>query len=181
MLSTKAKLRQLTRFVTNPVTQCAKNRRAPSICTAVVLYAIIEFFAVASSSYFGTALYHFIGRHSWQTTPAYIVAAVVIAMLVLLSSVGFRNFVAFRSQSRHIFLWRGIGAVALAFSIFVTILFFTQFAEAYSRGSLIFQIIAWYCGYKRTRHILFLASNCNRFKSNRSSTRCSYWQRLSLF
>ena len=69
-----------------------------------------------------------------------LLAAVVIATLVLLSSIGFHNFIAFQRQPRHIFLWRGVGAVALAFSIFVTILFLTQSGEAYSRGSLIFQI-----------------------------------------
>ena len=109
--------------------------------TALTIYAVIEFLAVASSAYLGSAVYHFLGRHLWQTAPAYVLAAVVIATLVLLSSIGFHNFFAFRRQSRHIFLWRGVGAVALGFSIFVTILFFTQSAEAYSRGSLIFQVI----------------------------------------
>ena len=108
--------------------------------TALTIYAMIEFLAVASSAYFGSAVYHFFNWNSWQPAPAYILAAVVIATLVLLSSIGFHNFIAFQRQPRHIFLWRGVGAVALAFSVFVTILFLTQSGEAYSRGSLIFQI-----------------------------------------
>ena len=108
--------------------------------SALTVYAMIEFLAVASSAYFGSAVYHFVGGHSWHMAPAYMLAAVVIATLVLLSSIGFRNFFAFQRQARHIFLWGGVGAVAFAFSVFVTILFFTQSAEAYSRGSLIFQI-----------------------------------------
>ena len=119
----------------------AKATGALHLNTALTIYAMIEFLAVASSAYFGSAVYHFVSWHSWQTAPAYVLAAVVIATLVLVLSIGFHNFFSFRRQSRHIFLWRGVGAVALAFSVFVTILFFTQSAEAYSRGSLIFQII----------------------------------------
>ena len=113
---------------------------ATHLNTALTIYAMIEFLVVASSAYFGSAVYHFFNWNSWQPAPAYILAAVVIATLVLLSSIGFHNFIAFQRQPRHIFLWRGIGAVALAFSVFVTILFLTQSGEAYSRGSLIFQI-----------------------------------------
>jgi Undecaprenyl-phosphate glucose phosphotransferase len=117
--------------------------RATSIIrlnTAITIYAAIEFFAVAISTYFGSLLYHFLNWKSWQTAPGYFLAAAIIATLVLLISIGLHTFVSFQRQPRHIFLWRGLGSVALAFSIFVTILFFTQFGEAYSRGSLIFQI-----------------------------------------
>src|SRR5262245_6257596 len=100
----------------------------------------MEFFAVAISTYFGSLLYHFLNWKSWQTAPGYFLAAVIIAALVLLISIGLHTFVSFQRQPRHIFLWRGLGSVVLAFSIFVTLLFFTQSAEAYSRGSLIFQI-----------------------------------------
>src|SRR5262249_39173289 len=121
----------------------ARENLAPDIHlrTAVVFYVAIEVFAVASSAYFCRAFYHFV----FNSIPArsnYTFAAFVIASLVLAASVTFRNFVAFRQQSRHMFLWRGIGTVLLAFSIFVTMLFFTQSGEAYSRGSLIFQIIS---------------------------------------
>ena len=159
-----------------------KLSRAVHLNTVITVYAVIEFLAVGSSSYFGTAVYHFLGRHSWQTAPAYIAAAVVIAILVLLSSVGFHNFVAFQRQPRHIFLWRGVGAVALAFSIFVTGLFFTQFAEAYSRGSLIFQIGCVGITVVGIRTVFYswlqTAIASNRIEV---SARCSYWQRHSLF
>ena len=159
-----------------------KSTRAIHLRTALAFYATIEFFAVASSAYFASALYHFITFNSLQAKPAYVLAALVIATLVLAISIAFRSFVAFRRQSRHIFLWRGIGAVLLAFSIFLTILFFTQSAEAYSRGSLIFQIISvGLTVTSHTRHILFLASGCNRVKSNRGSTRRSNRRGLSLF
>ena len=90
-----------------------------------------------------STFYHFISLNSLQAKPPYVLAAVTHCNVGSGNyPIAFRNFVAFRRQSRHIFLWRGIGAVLLAFSIFLTILFFTQSAEAYSRGSLIFQIIS---------------------------------------
>jgi Undecaprenyl-phosphate glucose phosphotransferase len=118
-----------------------QSTRAVHLRTTLAIYATIEFFAVAVSAYFGSAFYHYISLNSLQARPTYVLAAAIIATLVLVTSVAFRNFAAFRRQARHIFLWRGIGAVSLAFSIFITILFFTQFAEAYSRGSLIFQVM----------------------------------------
>jgi Undecaprenyl-phosphate glucose phosphotransferase len=108
--------------------------------TTLTTYAMMEFLAVACSTFFGSLLYHFLNWKSWQTAPGYILAAAIIATLVLLSSIGLHTFASFQRQPRHIFLWRGLGSVALAFSIFVTILFFTQSAEAYSRGSLVFQV-----------------------------------------
>ena len=39
-------------------------------------------------------------------------------------------------------LWRGVVIVGLSFAIFVTVLFFAEHAEAYSRGALISQIVA---------------------------------------
>ena len=119
-----------------------KLTRAIPLRTALVFYTTIEFLAVATSAYFASALYHSISFNSLPRKQEYIFAAVLIAMLVLFISIAFRNFVSLRRQSRHKFLWRGIGAVLLAFSVFVTMLVFTQSAEAYSRGSLVFQIIS---------------------------------------
>jgi Undecaprenyl-phosphate glucose phosphotransferase len=54
----------------------------------------------------------------------------------------FRNFSAIRRQEQHQFVWKGLAAVALAFSIFLTLVFFLQLGEHYSRGTLLFQIVA---------------------------------------
>src|SRR5262249_46389946 len=100
-----------------------KSARVVQLRTALVFYATIEFFAVTSSAYFASAFYHYFSFNSLQAKPAYVLAAVIIGTLVLVISIAFQNYVAFRRQARHIFLWRGIGAVSLAFSIFLTILF----------------------------------------------------------
>jgi len=115
----------------------------------------LEFIIVGCSAYFASTAYHFITYNSLQAEPKYFLAAFVIAALVLLISIGFHNFFAFRRQARHIFLWRGIGSVALAFSAFVTILFFTQSAEVYSRGSLIFQIVSVACSVILLRSVFY--------------------------
>lgn len=119
----------------------ASSADALHLNTALVLYASIEFCAVACAAYFASSVYHYVSFGSVQSTPIYVLAAGSLASLVLVISVAFHNFFAFRRQPRHIFLWRGIGSVGLAFSVFLTTLFFTQSAEAYSRGSLIFQFI----------------------------------------
>jgi Undecaprenyl-phosphate glucose phosphotransferase len=141
--------------------------------TALTIYAVTEFLAVACSAYFASTGYHYItyGYGVFQANPAYVLAAAVIATLVLVISIAFHNFFAFRRQARHIFLWRGIGSVALAFSAFLTILFFTQSAEAYSRGTLIFQIVCVASSVIITRTIfhswLQSATASNRIEARR--------------
>jgi Undecaprenyl-phosphate glucose phosphotransferase len=73
--------------------------------------------------------------------PEYILAAILIATLVLLSSLGFRSFIAIRRQPRHIFIFRAVGAVLLAFSIFLSIIFITKHSDAYSRITFILQML----------------------------------------
>ncbi len=118
----------------------ASPARAARLNTILTGYAAIEFMAVAVSAYFASLVYHQIILQSWPPETRYGRAALVIASLVSLISLGFHNFVAIQRQPRHIFLWRGLGAVGLAFSIFLTMLFVAKFTEGYSRGTFIFQI-----------------------------------------
>jgi Undecaprenyl-phosphate glucose phosphotransferase len=118
-----------------------KSEAATRLSTAINVYVTIEFVAVACSAYFTLYLYHFLilKSWSWHQLEAYTPAAIAIATLVLLISVGFHNFSAIRRQDRHKFMWSGFGAVALAFSLFLTIIFLTQLGDFYSRGTLVFQ------------------------------------------
>ena len=111
--------------------------------TAVLtLYGAIEFFASACSAFFASILYHYFTWHLWPDNTRYILAAATVASLILLVSIGLHAFSAVHRQARHVFVWKGIGAVALSFSSFLTVLFFAQLSEGYSRGSLIFQIVS---------------------------------------
>jgi FlaA1/EpsC-like NDP-sugar epimerase len=115
---------------------------ATSLNKILVIYAAVEFLAVVCSAYFSGEIYHHFVLQLSHTNAAYILAAIAIAILVLIISLGLHNFVRIRRQSRHNFLWKGISADWLAFSFFVTILFFTRFADYYSRATFIFQITA---------------------------------------
>ena len=54
----------------------------------------------------------------------------------------FRQFVAIQRQPLHMLLWSGVGAVALAFTFFLSTLFLLKISGAYSRGTFIFQFLA---------------------------------------
>ena len=110
--------------------------------TVLIKYAAIEFLAVACSAYFASAIYHFAILQSGHNVQEYIVAAVIIAILILVISLALQNFNAIQRQPRHMFLWRGLAAVALAFPIFLTILYFTHFTDTYSRGTFLIQIFS---------------------------------------
>lgn len=110
---------------------------------ALIAYSIIEYLAVATSAHLTHVLYHYIVLHSWswELEKIYIAGSITLATLVEIFSLAFRNFSAIRRQARHVFIWRGLGAVALSFSAFLTILVFLQVAELYSRGTLACQVI----------------------------------------
>jgi Undecaprenyl-phosphate glucose phosphotransferase len=102
----------------------------------------IEFLVVALSAYVASFAYHYVGSNSAPPAYEYVPAAIFIALLVLLFSIGFRHFEAIQTQPRHKFLWGGIAAVGLAFSLFLSTLFLFKLSEVYSRGSFIFQVLA---------------------------------------
>jgi Undecaprenyl-phosphate glucose phosphotransferase len=148
-----------------------KSMGATRLLTILIIYAAIEFLAVACSAYISGEFYHYFVLRSSHTNTAYMHAAIAIAALVFLTSLGLHNFIGIRSQPRHIFLWRGVGSVWLAFSFFVTILFFTQLAEFYSRVTFIFQVIAVCIAVVSTR-TLFFSWLQSAIASNRIEARC---------
>jgi len=119
------------------------SKRIIPLFRAIVVYSIIEYLAVAASALAAHILYHFFVLRSldWVAVQTYSLSAVTLATLVLFFSLGFHNFSAIRRQARHVFFWRGLGAVALSFSAFLTILVFIHAAEGYSRGTLMFQVV----------------------------------------
>ncbi len=117
-----------------------KSIGATHLTTALTIYATIEFLAVAASAYFVGLFYQRVFLGSWYTDSKYILAALLIATLVALASIGFRSFIAIRRQPRHIFLWKGIGSVVLAFSFFLSIIFIAKHSDEYSRATFVLQI-----------------------------------------
>ena len=101
----------------------------------------MEFLAVASAAFIASFFYHDIVALSPLPVTEYVFAALFIATLVSLVSVGFQHFAAIQMQPLHVLLWSGIGAVGLAFSLLLSTIFFLKIAEDYSRGTFIFQVV----------------------------------------
>ena len=105
-------------------------------------YLALEYLAVAAAAYFATVVYHFV---IWNQAPAvqqYVAASVAIAMLVLIVSSAFHHYAEIQIQPFHRFLWNGLGAVLLAFSLFVSSIFLLKIGADYSRGTFLVQFIA---------------------------------------
>src|SRR5205085_12238273 len=66
---------------------------------------------------------------------------------------GLRDFESIEIQPLHLFLWRGLRSVALAFSLFLTALFLCKLAEPYSRATFLFQIVGVATAVSTTRAV----------------------------
>jgi len=107
----------------------------------LVRVVALEFFLVAGTCYITSAIYYQTFLATWPPLEQYVPASLFIASLVLLTALGFKNYVGIQTQSRDRFMWSGIGAVALAFSLFLSLLFVFKIADWYSRGTFFFQFI----------------------------------------
>jgi Undecaprenyl-phosphate glucose phosphotransferase len=133
-------------------TRQARTRRLSEVVAQI---AAIEFLAVGLSAYAASLAYHYVVSHSSPPTYQYVPAAVFIALMVFFSSVSFRHFAAIQTQPLHRFLWSGIAAVGLAFSLFLSALFLFKISEGYSRGSFIFQILSVLIAVTTTRAVAY--------------------------
>jgi Undecaprenyl-phosphate glucose phosphotransferase len=107
----------------------------------IVGIVAIEFFAIAAACYTASVIYFATFHSVWPSTEKYVAAAVFIAVLVVVAAIGFKHYDAVQAQSRDRFMWSGLGAVALAFSLFLSLLFVFKIAEWYSRGTFFFQFV----------------------------------------
>jgi Undecaprenyl-phosphate glucose phosphotransferase len=101
----------------------------------------LEFLVIAGTCYLTSAIYYATFLSTWPPIEQYVPAALSIALLVLITALGFKHYVGVQAQSRDRFMWSGIGAVALAFSLFLSLLFMFKIADWYSRGTFFFQFI----------------------------------------
>ena len=68
----------------------------------------VEFLAVASAALIASFLYHGVATLSPFPASEYVFAALFIAALVSLVSVGFQHFAAVQMRPLHVLLWSGI-------------------------------------------------------------------------
>jgi Undecaprenyl-phosphate glucose phosphotransferase len=119
--------------------------------TVVAVMVTTEFVVTALASYLASLIYvwSFVGG----TVPAtlYSVSALCIATLLIAFSLGFRQFVSVQTQPRHAFIIHGLGAIVLAFSLFLSMLFLLKFADNYSRVTFLLQFVSVCCAVLWTR------------------------------
>jgi Undecaprenyl-phosphate glucose phosphotransferase len=107
-----------------------------------VLYRIvgIEFAAIFIAAFVAMGVYYWSVLHAYIPL-LYVLSAFFIAALIVLISVGFRHYVRIQSHRKRWYVSVGIGAAGLAFSLFLTLLFLFKFADEYSRGAFLFQLM----------------------------------------
>ena len=119
-----------------------RRRSNRDLRTVVAVMVAAEFFTATLASYLASLIYGwcFVGIMLPETQ--YIVSAICIASLLIAAALGFRQFVSVQSQPRHSFIIHGLGAIVLAFSLFLSMLFLLKFGEHYSRGTFFLQFLA---------------------------------------
>ena len=115
-----------------PGLESTRPARLGTVCTNFV---VIEFLCVAVSAYLAQMAYEYVAYSEFDRT-AGLPAALALATLVCGISFAFRQFIGVQRQPLHTLLWNGIGAVALAFSCFLSSLFVLRLMNDYSHGSL---------------------------------------------
>jgi Undecaprenyl-phosphate glucose phosphotransferase len=107
-----------------------------------VLYRIVgaEFATVFVAAFAAMGVYYWVVLHAYIPL-LYVLSAFFIAALIVLISVAFRHYVRIQSHRKRWYVSVGIGAAGLAFSLFLTLLFLFKFADEYSRGAFLFQLM----------------------------------------
>ena len=125
-----------------PSHEAVQVARAPQrLSVAITKLVIQEFLVVAGSAYVASIIYQKVILPKESSADIYVAAALFLATMVELVSLGFGHYKNSQVQARHAFLWSGVGAVALAFSFLLSTLFLLKIAEPYSRATFVFQFI----------------------------------------
>ena len=97
--------------------------------------------AVFLAASIGMGLYYWIALGAYVSASFCVRSALAIATLIVLVSTGFRHYAKIQSHRKRWYVRAGIGAVGLAFSLFLSLLFLSKVADQYSRGAFFFQFI----------------------------------------
>ncbi|WFU38831.1 undecaprenyl-phosphate glucose phosphotransferase [Bradyrhizobium sp. CB82] len=105
-----------------------------------VLAAATEFLLVAIAAFFAAILYHWLIFQDLPDLAKYVAESLLIATLELIVSVGLGQYSRIQTQLRHVYLWGGVTAVLLAFSLFLSATFLLEISEDYSRAIVMVQV-----------------------------------------
>ena len=108
-----------------------------------VLYKFValEFVAIFLAASFAMGLYYWIVLGAHVSVSFCVPGALAIATLIVLVSIGFHHYAKIQSRRKRWYVRAGIGAVGLAFSLFLSLLFLSKVADHYSRGAFFFQFV----------------------------------------
>jgi Undecaprenyl-phosphate glucose phosphotransferase len=119
--------------------QSVRIRRLDSLLVRIIA---IEFLTVAGTSFLASWIYFKAVLTASPPSEQYIAAAFIIGILVLLVALCLKQHVAIQSQSWDRYLWSALGAVTLAFSLFLSLLYLSKIGEWYSRGTFLLQFVS---------------------------------------
>jgi Undecaprenyl-phosphate glucose phosphotransferase len=108
----------------------------------VARIVVMEFLAVAGICFLTSVIYFETVLEAQPPIKEYAGAAVIIAFFVLSAASGFKQYVAIQTQSRDRYMSSGLGAVALAFSLLLSVLFVFKSTDWYSRGTFFCQCLS---------------------------------------
>lgn len=122
--------------------QSYKTDTPESLSALLFRIVLFEFAVVVTTAYATSFLYESVALGHIPLAKIYLSSALLIGVLVIGIALGFRHYALLQTQPLHQFLWSAIGAVALAFSFLLSILFLLKTTEHYSRAAFFFQLLA---------------------------------------
>lgn len=108
-----------------------------------VLYKIIalEFVAIFLAASIAMGLYYWSVLGAQVSVSFCVGGALAIATLIVLVSIAFHHYAKIQSHRKRWYVRAGIGAVSVAFTLFLSLLFLSKIADQYSRGAFLFQFV----------------------------------------
>jgi Undecaprenyl-phosphate glucose phosphotransferase len=116
--------------------------RAIRMNRLVICIVAVEFSTVAATCFVTSLIYFKMVLTAWPPAEQYVAAALIIAGIVSIASLGFKQHLAIQAQPRDRYFWSALGAATLAFSCFLSLLFLFKIADWYSRGTFLFQFLS---------------------------------------
>jgi Undecaprenyl-phosphate glucose phosphotransferase len=120
----------------SPNSSSLPGRRLERLLVRIV---VIEFSIIAAICFLTSCIYYYAVLTVAPSAFEYVSAALSIALLIILFSLAFKQHVAIQAQPRDRFMLSGLGAVALGFSLFLSLLFLFKIGDWYSRATFFAQ------------------------------------------
>lgn len=142
-----------------PAQLVAGSRAVPAgkggrLAALLVLVASTEFVLVAVAAYFAAVLYHRVILLN-PDDAKYIPESLLISTMLLLVSIGLRQYSRIQTQPRHVFIWSGASSVLFVFAFFIATIFLLKVSGDYSRATIVAQAVSVFITVLCTRAIWF--------------------------